>query len=249
MYNPYSLLGKTILITGASSGIGRATAIECSRMGASVILSGRDEARLAETLSMLDGVGHRIIVHDLADTCGVSEFVESLPALDGFVSNAGTNHRVTIPFIKVAELESVLNVNTISPLSLMALLVKKKKISRGASVVFTNSVSGLGRVSIGNSIYATSKGALTAFVMGAAHELGPKGIRVNSVCPGMVETEFIKRHVEATDEQLEADKRSYPLKRYGRPEEVAWAIVYLLSDAAAWITGTNLVIDGGRCLK
>lgn len=112
----------------------------------------------------------------------------------------------------------------------------------------SSSVSGLGRVSPGNTMYAATKGAVSTFVMGAAKELASKGIRVNAVCPGMTETDIMS-HLAASEEQLEEDRKTFPLKRYGKPEEIAWAIIYLLSDASAWVTGTNLLIDGGRCLK
>ena len=249
MYNPYSLEGKRILVTGASSGIGRATAIECSRLGANVIITARNEERLSETLSMLEGDGHEFRMCDLNNTEAIKEMVQSLPEVHGLVNNAGTNQQAPVPFIKDEILSNILHVNTIAPILLTSLMVKKKKLTKGASVVFTNSISGLGKISTGNTMYATSKGAITSFVMGAAKELAEKGIRVNAVCPGMVETDFIAHHVVASEELLDADRKSYPLKRYGRPEEIAWAITYLLSDATAWMTGTNIVIDGGRNLK
>ena len=125
---------------------------------------------------------------------------------------------------------------------------KKKKIKKGASVVFTSSLSGLGRTSVGNTIYAGTKGAISAFVQGAALELAAKGIRVNAVCPGMVETNIMNGSM-VSSEQLEEDKKNYPLKRYGRPEEVAWAMIYLLSDASSWTTGTNIILDGGYSVR
>lgn len=249
MYNPYSLEGKRILVTGASSGIGRATAIECSRLGANVIVTARHEEHLQETLSLLESGNHELRVCDLADMNAIESLVASLPCVHGLVNNAGTNKQKPIPFIKGDVLSDILKVNSIAPILLTSQMVKRKKLANGASIVFTNSISGLGKISTGNTMYAASKGALTTFVMGAAKELAGKGIRVNSVCPGMVETAFISHHVAASEELLDTDRQSYPLKRYGRPEEVAWAIVYLLSDAAAWVTGTNMVIDGGRNLK
>lgn len=249
MYNPYSLEGKRILVTGASSGIGRATAIECSRLGAHVIITARNEEHLSETFSMLEGSGHEIRTCDLSNAEAIIEMVQSLSEVQGLVNNAGTNHQAPIPFIKEKVLHEILQVNTIAPVLLTSLMARRKKLTKGASIVFTNSISGMGKISTGNTMYATSKGAITAFVMGAAKELADKGIRVNAVCPGMVETNFIAHHVVASEELLDADRKSYPLKRYGRPEEIAWAITYLLSDATAWMTGTNIIIDGGRNLK
>ncbi len=141
---------------------------------------------------------------------------------------------------------SVLETNTIAPILLIRYLVKKKKLNKGASVVFTESISGVYSVDIGNSVYSVSKSALDGFMKNAAIELAPKGIRVNGVCPGMVETPINSSY---TEEQRNADLGNYPLKRYGKPEEIAYGIIYLLSDAAAWTTGVSLKIDGGYCLK
>lgn len=248
MNNPYSLEGKTILVTGASSGIGRATAIECSKLGAKVILTARNEERLKETLSMLSGEGHSYVICDLTDSQAISEMVAGLPEVHGLVNNAGFSITAPIPFIKEDKYLELLKVNTMAPIILLSMMVKKKVMKRGSSCVFVGSVSGLGKTSVGNSMYASTKGAINAFSMAAAKELADKGIRVNSVCAGMVETN-ITSNLSVSEEQLEADKASFPLKRYGKPEEVAWAIIYLMSDAAAWVTGSDLVIDGGRMLK
>lgn len=248
MNNPYSLEGKTILITGASSGIGRATAIECSKLGARVIITARNEERLKETLSLLSGEGHSYVICDLTDSQAISEMVAGLPEVHGLVNNAGFSITAPVPFIKEAKYLELLKVNTIAPVILLSMMVKKKVMKRGSSCVFVGSVSGLGKASVGNSMYASTKGAINAFAMATAKELADKGIRVNSVCAGMVETN-ITSNLSVSEEQLEADMASFPLKRYGKPEEVAWAIIYLMSDAAAWVTGSDLVIDGGRMLK
>lgn len=248
MNNPFSLEGKTILVTGASSGIGRATAIECSKLGAKVILTARNEERLKETLSLLEGEGHSYVICDLTDNSAIVDMVANLPEIHGLVNNAGFSTTAPVPFIKEDKLLDLLKVNTIAPVMLLSLMVKKKLMKRGSSCVFVGSVSGLGKASVGNSMYASTKGAINAFSMAAAKELADKGIRVNSVCAGMVETN-ITSNLSVSEEQLEADKASFPLKRYGKPEEVAWAIIYLMSDAAAWVTGSDLVIDGGRMLK
>ena len=247
MNNPYSLEGKTILVTGASSGIGRSTAIECSKMGAKVILTARNEERLRETLSMLEGEGHLYFQCDLADTEAIAKMVAELPEIHGLVNNAGFSVTAPVPFIKEEKYMKLIKVNTLAPVLLLSMLVKKK-VMKGSSCVFVSSVSGLGKASVGNSMYASTKGAVNAFTMASAKELADKGIRVNAVCAGMVETN-ITSNLSVSEEQLEADKASFPLKRYGKPEEVAWAIIYLMSEAAAWVTGTELVIDGGRMLK
>ena len=240
-YNPFSLEGKTILITGGSSGIGKATAIECSKMGAKVIIVARNEEKLKSTLSMLEGDGHQYFIGDLNDMGAVEKMVVELPQIDGVVNNAGFTRLAPIPFVQDDLLKDILQTNTVAPIMITKLMLKKKKVKKGASFVFTNSVAGLGKVTLGNTMYASSKGALTAFVQGAAKELAPK------VCPGMVETE-IMQFGTVSEEQLEKDRLTYPLKRYGKPEEIAWAIIYLLSDASSWVTGTNLIIDGGFCV-
>ena len=248
MYNPYSLEGKTIFITGASSGIGRSAAIECSKLGATVIITARNEARLKETLSLLEGDNHKMIICDLNNPEEIASLIESLPEVSGVINNAGFTTFAPIQFIDEKVMKEMYEVNTIAPIMILRTLVKKKKIKRGASVVFTSSLSGLGRTSVGNTMYAGTKGAISAFVQGAALELAPKGIRVNAVCPGMVETSILSDGV-VSSEQIEDDKKIYPLKRYGKPEEVAWAMIYLLSEASGWTTGTNLILDGGYSIR
>lgn len=248
MYNTFSLEGKTILVTGASSGIGRSVAIECARQGAHVILSARNKERLEKTFKMMEGDGHLIIECDFNKEEEINRLIDVVPEIQGLVNNAGTTMTIPVPFIKYDALSDLLKVNTIAPIMITSGLVKKKKLRRDSSIVFTSSMSGLGFVSPGNTMYAATKGAVSSFIMGAARELASKGIRVNAVCPGMTETDIMS-HIAASEEQLEEDRKSYPLKRYGKPEDIAWAIIYLLGNASAWVTGINLLIDGGRHLK
>ncbi len=243
-YNPFSLRGKTILVTGASSGIGRATAIECSKLGANVIITARNKERLEKTFSQLEGAGHKMVLADLSDLEQRVALVESCPVLDGISLNAGIVNYVPIRFIKDDNLGEMLSVNTISPMVLFTTLLKKKKLNKAASIVFTSSSAGLGRGAIGNGMYTASKGALSAFVSVAAKEVAPQKIRVNAVCPSMIQTEMTVAGA-LTEEQLKQDMGHYPLGRWGKPEEVAWAIIYLLSDASAFTTGINLRVNGG----
>ena len=248
-YNPFSLEGKTILVTGASSGIGRSTAIECSKAGAKVVLTARNEARLKETLSMLIGEGHSYIVADLSNEEQMDRLVAEMPIVDGLVNNAGFNVMQLVPFIKDEDLIKVMRVNLEAPILLTHKVVKKKKIAKESSIVFTSSIAGKGVCSAGNSLYSASKGGLTAFMKNAALELASKKIRCNAVLPGMVETPLKEGKSNITEEQWEINRQLYPLKRFGNPEDVAYAIIYLLSNASAWMTGSELVIDGGRSLK
>ena len=247
-YNPYSLEGKKILITGASSGIGQAAAIECSRMGAKVVITGRNAERLQQTFDLLEGNGHQLIALDISDYDGIVQLVNTVPVLDGLLNNAGVTTGKPISFITEQELDALMKINTNAPIHLTNLLIKKKKIAKGGSIVFTSSI-GKYMVAPGNSMYAASKGALSAFMKGAALELSAKKIRCNAILPGMIETPIMKSKESVSQTQWDELKQLYPLKRFGRPEEVAWLAVYLFSDASTFMTGSELVIDGGRSLK
>lgn len=250
MYNPFSLQGKTILITGASSGIGRTTAIECSKLGANVVITGRDADRLDETFSALQGDSnsHIKVVADLTNENELQQLVDSLPILDGCVNNAGVGKMLPLQFYSTEVLENIFGINTFAPMLLMKYLVKKKKLKNPSSVVFTASISGYNNVAPANGIYGSSKAALSAYMKYAALELAGKGIRCNAVHPGRVNTPLIENRLISQEDMLK-DLEMYPLKRYAQPEEVAYAVIYLLSDAASFVTGSDLVIDGGRSLK
>lgn len=243
-YNPFSLEGKTILVTGASSGIGQATAIECSKMGAKVIIVGRDQLRLQETFSQLDGDGHLQLIVELTNQNDLEAMITSLPRLDGVVLCAGIGITKLMLFSDKNDFEKVFNVNFYSSIELLRLLVKKKKINKDSSAVFVSSVGGNWSFNPGNGVYGTSKAALNSAMKFFALEFAPKKIRVNSVNPGMVHTKLIKAGT-ISQEQLDANKEQYPLKRFGEPQEIAFGIIYLLSDASSWVTGHSLVIDGG----
>ena len=246
-YNPFSLEGKTVLVTGASSGIGQATAIECAKMGAKVVVTGRNIERLQETYDQLEGEGHLQIVADLNDENDIASLVEQCPVLNGLVNNAGRGKSKPVNFIGMDDLQDVFQTNLFGVALLTKMLLKKKKIAKGGSIVFTSSISAY-MTAAGLSIYASSKAAVAAYMRTCAIELGTKGIRANAILPGMVETKLINSGTY-TDEDKQADLNLYPLGRYGRPEDIAHAMVFLLSDASVWMTGVELVVDGGRCLK
>ena len=242
-YNPFNLIGKRILITGASSGIGRATAIECSKLGATCVLCGRNEERLQETLLQLEGEGHVSIVADLLAQEGILAITANCDKLDGVVLNAGINLMAPIYFLKEEDVNQVFQTNTLAPMHLMQALLKARKINAKASLVFTSSIDAV-NPDVSSSAYAASKAALTSFMRSCAKELAPRQIRSNAVHPGLVET-GMKHNGMVSDEDLEKNKELYLLKRYAQPEEIAWAIIYLLSDASAFVTGSVLTIDGG----
>jgi NAD(P)-dependent dehydrogenase (short-subunit alcohol dehydrogenase family) len=247
MYNPFTLAQKTIFITGASSGIGRATAIECSKMGARVVTTGRDQRRLEETYSQLEGKNHLMVSSDFNIEDDVDHLVTQLPFVDGIVHCAGLTKNVPFQFATRENINEVLNINFYAPAEITRMALKANKISKNSSIVFISSISGIYCSAVASTIYSASKGAINGLVKGLALDLAPKFIRVNCVNPGVVQTRLFTKG-PISQEQFEIDVQKYPLKRYGRPEEVAYAVIYLLSDASSWITGSNLLIDGGYTL-
>ena len=247
MYNPYSLEGKTILITGASSGIGQATAIECSKMGAKLIITGRDETRLKETFNQLEGTEHKYVIADLVTEEGLEKLIAEVDILTGLVLCAGGGVTLPVQFATRDKFDYVFNLNFFSQIELLRLLFKKKKLSKQSSIVFVSSIGGIKTFNYGNAVYGASKAAFSSMMKSFAKEFAVKGIRVNSVNPGMVETKLINGGT-FTQEQRDVDIETYPLKRYGQPEEVAYSIAFLLSNASNWITGLELVIDGGKTI-
>lgn len=251
MMNPFSLEGKTILVTGASSGIGRGIAIACAQMGGKLILNGRNGERLLETMTKLAGENHKIMVGDLSKQEDLQRLADSLPELQGWVNSAGIPKVCPVKYLDRNEVEEIFNVNTISTMLLLSMLVKKKKLKRGSSVVFISAVTGAFVGSRGDTSYCATKGAVNGFMKGAALELAPQGIRINSINPGLVPTNILNlaNSIAGEEHHTEIMLEKYPLKRLGTPEDIANGAIYLLSDASAWVTGTNLVIDGGYLLN
>ena len=250
-YNPFSLAGKTILVTGASSGIGRATAVECAKMGASVILSARNPQRLQETLSLLPAGNHAVVPADLGSEDAAKTLVDNLPAgtkLDGVVHCAGVSGLTPSVFLKEEAALRTLNTNLLTPIFINKHLMKKRRLNAGASVVFLASVAAY-HPNVGQMIYAASKNGVIAAMKTLARELFAKGMRANAICPAMVDTPMTAPETQGlTEEQIAEDRAKHFLGRYGKPEEVAQMAVYLLSDAARWITGSVFQIDGGYTL-
>jgi NAD(P)-dependent dehydrogenase (short-subunit alcohol dehydrogenase family) len=249
MYNPYSLKGKKILVTGASSGIGQSVAIECAKAGANIVITGRNEYRLHQTYEMLSGDGHELIVADLSNFSDISYLVDQSPIIDGLSNNAGIAKSLLIRSYNEDYLSNMMRTNAIGPILLTQLLFKRKKLREHSSIVFTTSLSGVFCISQGEAAYAASKGALSGFAKGAALEMSTKMIRVNCVNPSIIDTNLF--HMEGqliTELEKESAGSRFPLKRIGVPTDVAWAHVFLLSDASSWITGINLPIDGGFTL-
>lgn len=242
-FNPFTLEGKNILVTGASSGIGRGIAIACSKMGATVIINGRNEQRLAETMTEMQGEENLSLAADLSDSNSLIGMVSRLPKLDGIVHCAGIGQRVLCKQLQEADLDTMMDVNFKAPVMLQTEILKQKKINKGASIVFIASIAS-DSPSIGNAVYSASKGAIISYANCLALELAPRQIRVNCILPAMIWTDLILKG-GITEEELKEDEKKYPLKRYGKPEDIANLSIYLLSNAAAWMTGSSIKITGG----
>lgn len=243
MSNPFSLDGKTILITGASSGIGKSIAEICASMGAHLVISGRNEGRLQAVLEQLEGTGHIAIAGDLAEADFISSLVDRIPTLDGIVHCAGIGHRGLCRHISESDVDQVMGANFKSAVLLQSSILGGKKINKGGSIVFMASYAAEAPA-IGNAVYSAAKGAIISYAKCLGLELAPKQIRVNCICPGMVWTKLIEEGGldKAT---LQEEEKKYPLGRYGQPEDIAPLAVYLLSPASQWMTGSCININGG----
>ena len=242
-FNPFSLKGKRILVTGASSGIGQAISIACSKMGGDIILTGRNEERLQETLSQMETGFHQVIKADLTNVDDIDNLVEQLPSLDGIVCNAGIGARKVCKQIDKTDIDTVMNTNFSSSVLLRSAILSKKKIQKSSSIVFIASRAAFSP-SIGNALYSASKGAIISYAKCLGLELAPRQIRVNCICPAMIWTDLILQG-GISKEELEEQQLAYPLKRYGTPEDMANLSIYLLSDASSWMTGSCIDITGG----
>jgi NAD(P)-dependent dehydrogenase (short-subunit alcohol dehydrogenase family) len=248
MSHPFNLSGKNILVTGASSGIGRSIAIHCANESANVSFSGRNTEKLNETKNLLKKTGtHQEHQADLRDDSAIAKLADELPELDGLVFNAGVVKLSPLKFIKRNDIDELFNVNLNSSILLLQSLMKQKKIRNGSSICFISSVASQ-HVTLGNALYSATKGAVNSFTKSAALELAPKQIRVNAILPGFVETSILN-HGSLDTEQIKEHGKNYPIGRFGKPEDVALLAIYLLSDASQWMTGSLLTIDGGYSIK
>lgn len=241
-FNPFTLVGKQILVTGASSGIGKGIAIACAKMGATVIVTGRNVERLNETLSQLPEGDHKAISADLTKAEDIDRLVNELPKLDGIVQCAGVGSRIPCKQIRHEDIAYVMQPNMEAPILLQSAILSRKKINNSASVIYIASRA-YQSPSMGNAIYSASKGAIVSYAKCLALELAPRLIRVNCICPGMVWTDLITNDVDK--ETLEQAQLQYPLKRFGQVDDVANLAIYLLSDASSWMTGGAIDISGG----
>ena len=243
----FNLQGKTILVTGASSGIGKAIAVLCATQGATILLTARNKEKLEETLKLLPEGNHQYFLADLTLDHEINELVAQLPILDGVILNAGMVKTVPVQYLKKDDLNYMFNLTLNSSVLMIQQLLKKKKIIAEGSICFISSVASQ-KMTIGNSMYSAAKGALNSFSRSLALELAPKKIRVNAILPGMIETPILDAG-PVSKEQLDLHLKNYPLGRFGKPEDIAGLTIYLMADISKWMTGSLLTLDGGYTLK
>ncbi|TDG37708.1 SDR family oxidoreductase [Pedobacter changchengzhani] len=250
MYNPFSLEGKTILVTGASSGIGRAVAIDVAKAGAKVIIIGRNEKRLTEVKELIGSNVIKALTGDLTDNEFIKHVLSSVDQIDGLVHSAGIMKLLPFKFIDYEGLDLMMKTNFYSPVMLSVELLKRKKFNKNSSVLFISSITGSVVGSKANAMYAASKAALSGIIKSMAIDLAKNKIRVNEIAPGMIQTEGAMEltNVISNDAIME-DKKKYPLGDYGKPNDISSACVFFMSDASQWITGSKLVIDGGFTIQ
>ncbi len=244
--SPFSLVGKKILVTGASSGFGSAIAQQCADFGAELILTARNKSRLETNYLKLIGAGHSYHICDLLSDKDLDDFVKILPALDGVVLCAGMTEILPVKFINKKSINNLFQVNTFSSFLLLQKMLQARLINQGGSIVFISSIS-THHADIGNSLYSASKGAINSFAKVLALETAKMKIRVNCVEPGFVKTNMLENSPIST-EDLKKEESHYPLG-FGQPSDVANGVIYLLSNASQWVTGSVLTIDGGITLK
>lgn len=240
------LEGKHILVTGASSGMGRVFCQMIANEGARVSLVARNEERLQQTLSMMNGGQHKYYVCDLTNNETLIDFVNDIEALDGVVFCAGVNEFTPVKFIKQEKIDHIFKTNFDSTILLTQLLLKKKRINKKASLVYISSLSSLLGVA-GTLLYASSKAAINGAMRVIAAEVAPIGARANSICPGIVRTEMLNG-TNIDEESFLKQELDYPLG-LGTAEDVGGAVIFHLSDASRWLTGNTMILDGGYSLK
>ncbi len=246
--SPFSLKDKTILLTGASSGIGRQTCISIANMGANVILTARNQEKLQETLSKMKGNNHQIILADLTDDAQLNNLVEQLPKLDGLVHCAGIVIVRPIRFLDKKELQDMLDINYLAPSLLSNAVLKKRLMNKGGAFVFISSL-GSSQPYFGGSGYSGSKGAISSFSKTLALEYCKKGIRSNVISPASIKTDIFEEMEEMLDKDfIEKYAAKYPLG-IGLAEDVANMVIFLLSPASKWITGMDFQMEGGLLLN
>ena len=246
MFNPYSLEGKTILITGAASGIGKETSIESSKMGAKIVAADVNADGLKALLPQLEGGGHQVFAGNLCDENFLKTLADNTPVLNGVFLCAGVSDTTLVKFLTEEKIDRVFDINVKAPVMMLKHLLKKKKLAESSSLVWMSSY-GAEKVEPGLGIYAASKSAVNGFMRAYAKELIGRKIRSNSIMPMMIKTELISTLTTISDEDWKKQEELYPLG-FGAPQDVARVAMFLFSDASPWITGTQFKMGGGSDL-
>jgi NAD(P)-dependent dehydrogenase (short-subunit alcohol dehydrogenase family) len=243
--SPFDLTGKTILITGASSGLGRQCAISASEQGATVFITGRNQERLVETYNQLEGSGHRWFTADLTLEEDIIGLVEQMPLLNGVVYSTGISDLSPASFIKDKDISKTFSISFNASVLLTSQLLTKKKLQKKAcSLVFISTIS-TRYPFVGGAMYISAKAALESYAKVLALELAPKGIRSNSISPAFVKTPMLDDTAEKYSDEAVRKIEAQQLLGLGEPEDVANVVVFFLSDASRWITASNLIVGGG----
>lgn len=253
-FNPFSLENKVILVTGASSGIGRQCAIDCSKMGAHVVLIARNAERLQDTLEMMDGTGHLVLPFDLSSSEGLKEAIKDAVSkvgkINGVVNCAGMSSVTPLKMVTDELLNQFFKTNVYSAINLSKEVTRVGNYDKdgGCSIIFFASIMGLCGEKC-KTMYSATKGALIAASRSMACELAKNKIRVNVVSPGAIETPINAQLPHMADPELRKDLENKHLLGLGECSDISYACIYLLSDAAKWITGQNFIVDGGYTCK
>ena len=252
MNNPFSLEKKTILVTGASSGIGQQCAIDCSKMGAKVIFIGRNEERLTQTLSLVKGEGHIAYRYDFSDLDGIKDLVTRIVTengkFDGIICSAGIERTAPTKLLKSSDYEELFKVNTLSAFELVKQITTIKNFNNGGAIVFISSITSI-IARKGTAADSASKGAIISGAKVFAAELANRNIRVNCISPGTILTPLMQNYLaQLSEEDYKKRVSGFPLG-LGETTDISSACVFLLSDASRWITGQNLIIDGGFTMQ
>jgi NAD(P)-dependent dehydrogenase (short-subunit alcohol dehydrogenase family) len=241
----FDLTGKTILITGASSGLGRQCAITASNHGATVFITGRNQQRLLETYDRLSGSGHHWLLADLTLDMDIDTLIRQLPQLNGVVYSTGISDLTPARFIKAEDIIKTFDISFNASVLLTSQLLAKKKLEKNAcSLVFISTIS-TRYPFVGGAMYISAKAALESYARVLALELAPKGIRSNSISPAFVRTPMLDDTAEKYSNEAVRKIEEQQLLGLGEPEDVANTVVFFLSDAARWITASNLIVGGG----
>lgn len=255
MYNPFSLENNVIIVTGASSGIGAQCAIDCSKMGARVVLVARNEERLKQTLEQCEEPSrHMILPLDLSSSEGLKEAIKDIVAkvgkINGVVNCAGMSSVTPLKLVTDELLDQFFRTNVYSAINLSKEVTRVGNYDKehGCSIIFFASIMGLCGEKC-KTMYSATKGALIAAARSMACELAKNKVRVNVVSPGAIETPINAKLPHMADPELRKELEEKHLLGLGECSDIANACIYLLSDAAKWVTGQNIIVDGGYTCK